>query len=185
MTYQTTGIILKITDRGEADRLFSIYTKENGKITALGRGTKKIQSKLNGQLQPFSVIYLTLANGKNNDQLIGAESLKVFLGLKKNLRKIILGTYGLELVEKLTRVNEPEPEIFALLLRYFSAVEKTKLDLKTIEAFQRAFALKLLAILGLQPPKIVLKKKQLLADFLSQHLECELKSVKLINKIHS
>ena len=183
MTYQTTGIILKIIDRGEADQIFNIYTKDKGKIVALGRGTKKIQSKLNGQLQPFSLVYLMVASGKKYDHIAGAENIKNFLKIKKSIRKIILGSYAMELVDKMTRENESEPEIFDLLVRFFEAIELAEMDGKIIEAYRQNFLIKLFSILGLTPPPEIICSKNKLAKFSQEHLECELKSLNLLNLI--
>jgi len=35
--YRTQGIFLKKEDRGEADQLFTIYTKDYGKLEILGK----------------------------------------------------------------------------------------------------------------------------------------------------
>ncbi len=51
--YRTQGIILKKEDRGEADRLFTIYTKDFGKLELLAKGERKIKSKLRGGLELF------------------------------------------------------------------------------------------------------------------------------------
>ena len=52
-TYTTEGIILKRKDYQENDRLFTIYSKDYGKIDLIAKGTKKISSKLNSYLEPF------------------------------------------------------------------------------------------------------------------------------------
>ena len=185
MTYQTTGIILKIVDRGEADQIFYIYTKEKGKIIALGKGTKKIQSKLNGQLQPFALVYLMLAFGKKNDHLAGAEIIKNFSQINKDLRKIILGCYAMELVEKMTPLSEPEPEIYNLLLRFFEALDKKEMDDKTVGLYRHNFLIKFFSILGLTPPPEIVCSKNKLNKFVQDNVECELKTVNLLEKIGS
>ena len=70
MLYQTQGIILKRTDFSETSQLFSIYSSGLGKIEVIGRGTKKIKSKLNSQMQFFAVIDLEIARGKNCYKMI-------------------------------------------------------------------------------------------------------------------
>ncbi len=183
MTYQAKGIILKIVDRGEADQIFYIYTREKGKITAIGKGTKKIQSKLNGQLQPFALIYLMLAPGKNQDHLAGAEAFKNFGEIKKNLRKIILGSFAMEVVEKMTPFSQPEPEIYDLLSRFFEALNKKELDPKTIESYRQNFIVKFFSILGLAPLPEIACNKNKLGKFVQDNIEYELKTIKLLEKI--
>jgi len=47
---KTLGIVLKRKDWKASDFLFSIYTKDFGRINLVAVGTKKINSKLNGHL---------------------------------------------------------------------------------------------------------------------------------------
>ena len=183
-TYQTPGLILKITDRGEADQLFSIFTLKVGKVCALGRGTKKIKSKLNGQLQIFAVLDLMVASGKNYDHLAAAEITKNFSGLKNDLRKIVLAAFGLEAVDKLTKLGQPEPEIYLLLEKYLAFIDRHKLDAKSFLAIKQKFIIRLLEISGLAPgPEIAADLKKL-DDFLKEHLDFPLNVDKFLVKIN-
>jgi len=51
--YRTQGFILKKADAGEADRLFTVYTKDFGKLELLARAVRKIKSKLRAGLEIF------------------------------------------------------------------------------------------------------------------------------------
>jgi len=208
MTYQTQGIILKKTDHNEADQLFSIYTEKKGKILALGKGTKKIQSKLNSSLQHFAIIDLMIAPGKNYDHIAGVNLIKNFSQIKNDLKKIILASFSLELVEKLTKVGMPDSKIFILLIKYLSAIndnsftphpfrsnrETTQLasyrkgagftqeEWRTIK---QAFTVELLALLGFGPTADVISDPKKLGNFLKQHLDFELQTEKFLTKISS
>jgi DNA repair protein RecO (recombination protein O) len=182
-TYQTNGIILKISDRGEADQLFSIYSEKKGKVMALGKGTKKIQSKLNGQLQPFSLIYLMIAPGKNHDHIASAERLKNFGSIKADLKKIILASFAVEAVEKMTKLGQPETEIYNLLERFFSALEKEKFDLHKVKRFKKMFMVKFLTSLGLTPPNEIINDGKKLEHFFKEHSEVDLETEKFLAKI--
>ena len=71
-TYQDKAITLKRIDIKEADRLFVFYTKEHGKVEAVARGVKKINSKMAGHLEPLGIVDLMIARGKSIDQVAGA-----------------------------------------------------------------------------------------------------------------
>jgi len=135
---------LKKTDRGEFDQLFNIYCEKKGKIVALGRGTKKIQSKLNGNLQQFGIINLMIANGKNYDHITSAQLVENFSGIKKDFKKIILASFSLELVEKLTKPGQGEPKVFILLKRFLDITPKTNAKMFQIILFILIFALNIL-----------------------------------------
>ncbi|MFA6410530.1 MAG: DNA repair protein RecO [Candidatus Buchananbacteria bacterium] len=182
-TYQTYGIILKKTDRGEADQLFSIYTQTHGKILALGRATKKSQSKLNCHLQSFVVVNLMIAFGKSNDHIASAEIFKNFSSLSKDLKKIFLASFGLELIEKLTKLGQPDPKIFSLLARYLWVIDKNNFSDSDWYLIKKTFTLKLLTLLGLEPKADIAANPKKLDWFLKQLLEDELQTEKFLNKI--
>ena len=62
--YRTQGFILKKADRGEADRIFTIYTKDFGKLEILAKAERKIKSKLKGGLGLFIYQKLSLFKEK-------------------------------------------------------------------------------------------------------------------------
>jgi len=184
MTHQTQGIILKITDWGETSQLFSIYTQGLGKILAVGQGTKKINSKLNSHLQPLSVTNLMIAQGKKFDKLAGAVTVKNFSGLKNDFKKIIFANFGLELVEKLTQVQQPEERIFNLLRQYLEVLDQNKtVSRKSWFLIKRRFSLELLNLLGYQPAEPATVSDSELNNLLLNHLNQELKTAKFLEKM--
>ena len=44
--YRTKGFILKKRNQGEANQLFTVFTKDFGRIEILGKSIRKITSKL-------------------------------------------------------------------------------------------------------------------------------------------
>ena len=183
MTYQTKGIILKKIDHKEADQFFSIYTEDKGKILALGRGTKKIQSKLNPSLHYFSVVDLTIANGKNFDHITGVCLAKNFRRIQDQIKKIILASFGLELVEKLTEVGVSDRRIFTLLSRYFSAINENDFNNKEWQLIKNAFLIKFLDLLGFNPPPEIVSNPSMVDIFLKNQLDFELKTERFLSKI--
>ncbi|MFA6215010.1 MAG: DNA repair protein RecO [Patescibacteria group bacterium] len=182
-TYQVKGIILKKTDRGEADQLFSIYTDKKGKIFALGKGTKKIKSKLNSHLQQLAVVDLMVALGKNHDHVAGAQIFKKFSGIAGDFKKTILASYALELVEKMTKTGEPDPKIFVLLVKYLAVINGNSLANQDWPVIKQAFVIKLLSILGMAPPADIAGDRKKLEIFLNQHLEFPLQTEKFLVKM--
>jgi len=50
------GFIIKRINFGEADRILTIFSKENGKVTAIAKGVRKITSRRGGLLEPFNLV---------------------------------------------------------------------------------------------------------------------------------
>jgi len=180
MTYQTQGIILKKTDFGETDQLFSIYTNSQGKVIALGRGTKKIQSKLSGSLQQFCLLDLMIAPGKNCSHIAGVTLAKNFSGIRNDLKKIILGSFALELIDKFTQPAQPDTSIFILLSKYLVAINDNLFSEKEWRLIKQAFIVKLLSLLGLAPGAEIASDSKRLNQFLKNYLDSELQTEKFL-----
>jgi len=45
LKYRTQGLIFKKEERGEADQLFTVFTRDFGKLEVLGKAIRKISSK--------------------------------------------------------------------------------------------------------------------------------------------
>lgn len=175
-TYYTRGIILKKSDRGEADQIFSIYTQDRGKVVALGRATKKIQSKLNPSLQQFTVLELMIATGKAVDHIAAVKIETNFKNLRQDLKKIILGSFALELTEKLTKTDHSDPKIFSLLAKYLTALDGNEFKDSDWQTIKQAFAVKLLILLGLEPTEDTLADTKKLDIFLNNQLDSQLQT---------
>lgn len=70
--HSTEGIVLKKLDVGEHDTLYSIYTRDFGKMRALAQGIRKEEAKLRGHLEPLSHTRIQFILGKGGEKLIGA-----------------------------------------------------------------------------------------------------------------
>jgi len=125
MYYKTQGIILKRRDYREVDGLFSIYTKDRGKIEVVAKGVKKIKSKLSSHLDYFSLVDLMIAKGRNFDQIAGATMTRNFSSLKSDLGKIILGSYCFEVVDALIKTEYRDERIWKLLNEALELLEIT------------------------------------------------------------
>lgn len=175
-TYYTKGIILRKTDRGEADQLFSIYTETHGKVLALGRATKKIESKLNNSLQPFTTLQLMLAHGRAYDHVAGVEIVKNFPEVIKDLKKIVLANYSFELVDTLTKLGNGDIRIYKLVEKYLDTINSNAFLETDWQLIKQAFVIKLLSLLGFAPPAEVAGNEKKLDDFLNEHLDFDLKT---------
>lgn len=74
--YQTEGIILGKKDFGEADRMFSIYTKEFGMISVIAQGVRHLKSKLRYNLDIFVLGNFSLVRGRDIWRITDAEEIK-------------------------------------------------------------------------------------------------------------
>lgn len=143
-----TAIILNRQAFREDDLLVTVYSREQGKLSLLARGGKKILSKLAGHLEPVSLSLLNIAAGKSFDQLTGASQIKSYALIKSDLGKTTAAWWFLKLLDQLTLENHQDEKIFNLAEKYLDFLEKKEED---YEIAKLAVGFKLLALLGLDP----------------------------------
>ncbi|MEX2013581.1 MAG: DNA repair protein RecO [Parcubacteria group bacterium] len=103
--YTTKGIVLSERAIGEADRIYSILTRDFGKLEARAIGVRKNVSKLRGHIEPFSLSLISFVKGKNYWRLTSAEFIQ-------NISSTEAVARSLALLEKLVQGEAPHPELF-------------------------------------------------------------------------
>jgi DNA repair protein RecO (recombination protein O) len=105
--YRTLGFVLTKEDVREADQVFSVFTKDFGKIKVLGRAIRKINSKLRSGIDLFYFSQIEFIQGKNYKTLTDA---------------IVIKKHKMELVQKMAETadalikgEEKDEKIFDLL----------------------------------------------------------------------
>ncbi len=115
MTFRVTGFIIHKKDFREADRLFTVYTREMGKIQAMGQGTRKLESKLAGNLELLNHAVFTIAKGKAVDRIATVDAIDSHEDIKKNLEKLVVALHCLEIVDRAVKWEHPDPALYGLL----------------------------------------------------------------------
>lgn len=119
----TQGIILSRTDYGEADRIITLLTPDQGKLRLMAKGVRRVKSKLAGGIELFSVSTITFVKGRGEvGTLISTRLAKHYGHIVEDLDRTML---GYDLIKQLNKVteDEPEPEYFELLNQAFEALD--------------------------------------------------------------
>lgn len=77
-TYRDEAVVLRTHKLGEADRIITMLSRQNGKVRAVARGVRRTSSKFGGRLEPFSHVDIQFASGRALDIVAQAESLHAF-----------------------------------------------------------------------------------------------------------
>ncbi len=110
------GILLRATDYREKDRILTIFTPR-GMITATAKGVRTPSSKLKTVTSVLTYGEFTLASGRGNFVLTGAESFDCFFDIWTNPRKYASAMICMELTEKVFAKEEDTTEEFIALFR--------------------------------------------------------------------
>ena len=146
-TYRCEAITLSYTPLGEADLLVTMYTREQGKVRAVGKGARRSTSKLVGHLEPLTLVRMSMVHGRNMDIISQAEVVESFAALKEDLTAIAKGQYLTELVEGFGAEASANPDLFQLMIDSLRAVQ----DNPASDMPLRAFEFHLLQVSGLMP----------------------------------
>lgn len=144
----TDAIVLRRTDFGEADRIITLLTPVDGKLSLIAKGVRRVKSKLAGGIELFSVTDITYIRGRGEIGTLVSARLRVHYGhIVQDLQRTML---GYELIRQLHKVteDEPEAEYFHLLQEAFAALDDSAIDLDLIKLW---FGAQMLALSGHTP----------------------------------
>lgn len=145
--YNCEAVVLRNRALGEADRIITLYTRQEGKVDAVARGARRPRSRLAGTTQPFTLGEFMLFRGRGLDSISQCQVQEGFAALRDDLMRMAHATYACELVEQLTTERDANEELFYLLtaaLHLYAAGD----DLPLVT---RIFELRALAVTGYQP----------------------------------
>ena len=144
----TSGIVLTRTNYQEADRILTILTPDQGKVSVLAKGVRKSKSKMAGGIELFSVSEIGYIQGKGTlCTLTTSRLVKYYENIVQDINKTMLGYDLIKLLHKVTE-DHPEPEYFELLIETYEALNNLKIDQDLIKLW---FYAQLLRIAGHTP----------------------------------
>lgn len=149
--YRTQGLIFKKEDRAEADQLFTIYTKDFGKLKILGRAIRKISSKLRSGMETFYLSEVEFIQGKTYKTLTDAILIEKFQNLRKDSERLSIAYQISEALDSLIGGQEPEERIWELLKETFQKLNTLNIEHRTSNLIYHYFLWNLLSILGYKP----------------------------------
>ncbi|HOM77749.1 MAG TPA: DNA repair protein RecO [bacterium] len=125
MSYRNvTCIVLKSVNYKDADKIFTLYSKEEGRITATAKGVRKISSKRAGSLDTLNLVRLSYFEGTNEHKTITeVKNLSSFRNIKSNKEKMGLAYKIVGLLLKNVDENSPDEKLFSTLEKAFNLMD--------------------------------------------------------------
>lgn len=113
--YRVRAIVLRRQDLGEADRIVTLFTAERGKLRVVAKGTRRVNSRLAGHLEPFSAARILAARTRGLDIISQAESIAAFPLLRTREESIAVAGYLAELVDTFLPDEQAHENVWELL----------------------------------------------------------------------
>lgn len=144
-TITTKAIILRRVDFGEADRILTLLTPDQGKISAIAKGSRRAKSKLAGGLELFSISNIHLIDGKGElKTVVSAQLSRHFGNIVSELNRTMFAYECLKQIDQHTE-HVCEEGYFSLLEASLESLNDTSIDLRVVKAW---FMSRLLVLRG-------------------------------------
>lgn len=154
---KTKGLILKVVNLNDNDRLFTIQTVEKGKITAIAKGVRSHKHKDFSALGHFCFSNFVLDAKTNLYYISSAEVVNNFYDIRTSVEKVSYATYFMDVVNNISDSISGDDEYFRFVLNTlymlgsaekYAQDENISLELRKLKAI---FEMKTACYLGYQP----------------------------------
>lgn len=146
--YNTKAVVLKSLKYKDSDKIFTLFTKEHGKVSAIARGVRKISSRRSGNLDTLNLVSVNIhKDDRGFKNIEEVKTLESFKNLKKDFGKSMKAYYIIELVHRATEEDGQFSDIFNLLVKSLKALEKNGYS---GDLFVSYFEMNLMKMLGYQ-----------------------------------
>ena len=144
----TKGLILREVRYKEADRILTVLTETDGKLTVKARGALRKSSRTAAATQQLTWSELTLFGNRGKWTVNEASVQEGFDGLRLDMARFALGSYFAECLEAFSVEEQPDPALLQLGLNSLYALST---GLGEPEKIKAAFELRLMCLTGYQP----------------------------------
>lgn len=124
-SFSATGIVLKRTNVGEADRIVTVFTREFGKITCVAKGCRKMTSAKLSSMEPASLIKMHLIRTNTLPLLTQAQTLESFTSFESDLTALRKTFEVLEILDSLLSEEDEQANVFDRSVAMLSQIKTT------------------------------------------------------------
>ena len=139
----TQAIVLKRIDYGDYDRIITVLTPDLGKVSMMVKGVRKINSKLAGGIELFSIFDAGFISGRGEVGRLTSARLEEFYGnILNDISRVKLGYQILKSFDHNLEDNV-ESSYFYLLCQLLRLLNEKDISLVTIEIYFKSSMLML------------------------------------------
>lgn len=150
MKIVSDALLLRRTDRGEADLILAFFTEELGRVTTIAYSARRSKKRF-AVLEPFHTMRIEADNGSREMAVLHNATVKdPRLGFLSSLDRMTAASTALGWVRSACPERVPEPDVWAHLLSFLDTAQRCGVEELTAET--AAFGLVVLRVLGWAPP---------------------------------
>jgi len=144
----TKALVLREVRYKEADRMLTLFTSTDGKLTAKARGALRRSSRTGAATQQLTYSELTLFGNRGKWTVNEGTVIEGFDGLRSDIEAFSLGCYFAECLEAFAMEEQPDEALLQLALNSLYALSHTLYEQRLVKA---AFELRLMCLSGYAP----------------------------------
>ncbi len=149
MHTHTKALVLRCVDYKESDKILTLLTPQDGKVTASARGSRRRGSPIAAGTQLLVYADLVLYEYRGRWSVKEAAVEREFRGVIQDVERLSLGCYFAEVAEALSLEEEPAPELLSLVLNSLHVLDRQ--PEKPLELVKAAFELRAMCLAGYAP----------------------------------
>ena len=144
----TKGLVLRSVRYKESDKILTVLTESEGKLTLRARGALRKGGKLAAATELYTLSEMTLFSNRGRWQLNEAQTIEQFIGLREHFSALALASYFAEVLDTVSEEGESDPAVLQLGLNSLYALSRDLVPARQVKA---VFELRLLAVTGYEP----------------------------------
>ncbi|MDT8715323.1 DNA repair protein RecO [Clostridium sp. 19966] len=126
--FDCKGVVIKVRDYGENDKIVTIFTDKLGKINVIARGAKRSKSKFLSVTLPFCFGQYMVYRGKGMYNLNEGSIINSFQEFLNDLDSLTYASYICELIDISMIEEESNRELFKILVTTLYLLKSKALD---------------------------------------------------------
>ncbi len=125
VTVSTAAVVLKTIDYSDTSLIVRLFTAEQGKVTVMAKGARRIKSEWHGILQPPNHLDLVYRYKESRDiqNLTKGEFAERYSNIAGDMVRTGGAFLAVEMLDRAVHEADPQPVIFRLITAFLRALD--------------------------------------------------------------
>jgi DNA repair protein RecO (recombination protein O) len=146
---ETDAIVLRTIKLGEADKIATLLTSDEGVVRGVARGARRLKSKFGASLEPFTLIRLTFFEKEARElvSITQAEITRSYFDLTRDDAVFVQLEYLAGLILEFAPLRAPDERFYRMLRACLDALAKSPGEVGRVSRYCEVWTLKLAGFL--------------------------------------
>jgi DNA repair protein RecO (recombination protein O) len=146
---ETDAIVLRTIKLGEADKIATFLTSQEGVVRGVARGARRLKSKYGASLEPFTLIRLTFFEKEARElvSITQAEITRSYFELTRDDAVFVQLEYLAGLILEFAPLRAPDERFYRMLRACLEALAKSPGEVAWVSRYCEVWTLKLAGFL--------------------------------------